>query len=64
MGFTGDLIEERIRKHNSNHKGYTGNMGDWELVYSEVFTEKSLAMKREKEIKKWKSRKSIEKLIG
>ncbi len=64
IGFTGDKLSERIRKHNSNHKGFTGNTGDWELVYQEVFQTKSEAMKREKEIKSWKSRKMIEKLIG
>ena len=64
IGFTGDLLSERIRKHNSNHKGFTGNIGDWELVYQEEFKTKSEAMKREKEIKSWKSRKIIEKLIG
>jgi putative endonuclease len=63
VGFTGDLIEIRIRKHNSNHKGYTGNTGDWKLVYSETFAEKNLAMKREKEIKGWKSKRLIEKLL-
>ena len=63
VGFTGNLIEERIQKHNSNHKGYTGKTGDWKLVYSEVFIEKTLAIKREKEIKEWKSKTQIEKLI-
>jgi len=64
VGFTGDLILERIRKNNSNHKGFTGKSGDWILVYSEKFENKDLAMKREKEIKGWKSRKMIEKLIA
>ncbi len=64
MGYTADVVDERIRKHNSNHKGFTGNTGDWQLVYSEKFIEKSLAIKRGKEIKGWKSRKLIEKLIG
>jgi putative endonuclease len=64
IGFTSDIIEERIRKHNSNHNGFTGNTGDWKLVYSEIYVEKSTAMKREKEIKKWKSRKMIERLLA
>ena len=25
--FTGDELQERIRKHNSNHKGFTGGKG-------------------------------------
>ena len=64
IGFTGDDLAERIRKHNSNHKGFTGNIGDWKIVYQEEFQTKLEAMKREKEIKGWKSRKMIEKLIG
>ena len=64
VGSTGDVLEERIRKHNSNHKGFTGSRGDWELKYSEEFNTKTDAIAREKEIKKRKSRKLIEKLIA
>jgi putative endonuclease len=64
IGFTADDIVERIRKHNSNHNGFTGNTGDWQLVYQEEFQSKADAMAREKQIKNWKSRKLIEKLIG
>ena len=63
VGSTGDTLEERIRKHNSNHKGFTGGVGDWELKYSEGFETKTEVLKWEKEIKNWKSRKLIEKLI-
>ena len=62
IGQTNNL-NERIRKHNSNHKGFTGKIGDWNLVYTEIFISKSDAFKREKEVKKWKSRKMIEQLI-
>jgi len=34
-----------------------------QLVYKEVFDKKDIAMKREKEIKSWKSRKMIGSLI-
>ncbi len=64
IGYTSDNIEERLRRHNSNHKGFTGKANDWKIVYFEKFTEKTLAMKREKEIKKWKSRKKLEDLIN
>jgi len=37
---------------------------DWAIVYSEDYNSKSDAYKRELEIKNWKSRKKIEKLIG
>jgi putative endonuclease len=64
VGFTGDAVEERLRKHNSNHKGFTGGVADWQVVHTEEFNDKQTAMLREKEIKKWKSRKLIEKLVG
>jgi putative endonuclease len=63
IGFTGNEIVERLRKHNSNHKGFTGKTGDWRIVYSEKFNEKKVAMRREKEVKGWKSKILIEKLI-
>jgi putative endonuclease len=28
VGFTGDEIDERLRKHNSNHKGFTGKTAE------------------------------------
>ncbi len=63
VGVTSD-IESRIKKHNSNHKGFTGKANDWELKYSEEFELKSDAMKRESQIKSWKSKTEIEKLIN
>ena len=63
IGYTGDLPEERLRKHNFDHKGFTGGIGDWEIKYTECFSTKEEAMKREQQIKKWKSRILIEKLI-
>ena len=64
IGFTGDDLAERIRKHNTNHRGFTGKTGDWILKYHETFETKTAAMKREAEIKAWKNRKLIEQLIG
>ena len=63
IGITGDIIEERIRRHNSNHKGFTGKTNDWEIVYTKYFENKKDAIAKEKEIKSWKSRLKIEKLI-
>jgi len=63
VGYTSEELSERIRKHNSNHKGFTGGLGDWELKYSECFETKIEASNREKQIKNWKSRLLIEKLI-
>ena len=63
IGSTSNL-EERLNKHNSNHKGFTGGIGDWKIIYSEKFENYNLALKREKQIKNWKSRVMIEKLIN
>ena len=57
-------LNERIKKHNSNHKGYTGKANDWVLLYSEKYESKQEAYAREREIKAWKSKKRIENLIG
>jgi putative endonuclease len=64
IGYTASSLQERLRKHNSNHKGFTGTVNDWEIVYVEEFIDKASAMKREREIKSWKSKKKIEQLIG
>ena len=64
VGSTSDEMEERLRKHNSNHKGFTGGYGDWKVVHIEVFPTNTEALAREKQIKKWKSRKLIENLIS
>ena len=63
IGHTTDL-QQRLVKHLSNHKGFTGRTNDWVIVYQEIFDSKEQAYKREREIKNWKSRKMIEKLIG
>ncbi len=57
-------VQVRLKKHNTNHSGFTGKTGDWELKYTEEYLDKTSALKREKQIKDWKSRKMIEKLIS
>ncbi|MFO8088161.1 MAG: GIY-YIG nuclease family protein, partial [Bacteroidales bacterium] len=50
LGHSQDLVD-RLRKHNSNHKGFTGKANDWEVVYSESYSNKSDAYARELQIK-------------
>jgi len=64
VGYCQDAIENRIKKHNSNHGGFTGKIGDWELKYTENYPTKKEAIQREKQIKGWKSRSMLEKLIS
>ena len=63
VGHTSDELEERLRKHLSNHSGFTAKAKDWKIVYHELFPDKSLAYKRELQIKSWKSKVKILQLI-
>ncbi|RRO17171.1 GIY-YIG nuclease family protein [Flavobacteriaceae bacterium 14752] len=64
VGHSCIALEERLKKHNTNHKGYTGKTNDWEVVYFEIFDSKKEAYSREREIKSKKSKKHITKLIA
>jgi len=56
IGFTSDL-ETRLKSHNElATKGWTIKFRPWVLVYSEIFSTKPEAMKREKELKSAKGR--------
>ena len=46
IGHTGDDLSERIRRHNTDHRGFTGGVGDWSLVYQEAFQSKTEAFLR------------------
>ena len=64
IGHSCENLQKRLRKHLSNHKGFTSKTKDWAIVYSEIFNSKSSAYKRELEIKAWKSKSKIQKLIN
>lgn len=64
IGHTQDDLEQRIRRHLSNHDGFTAKAKDWQLVFQLTFNSKAEAHDMERKIKKWKSRKAIEKLIS
>ena len=55
---------KRLLEHNGGISEYTSKASDWLLKFSESYSTRDLAMKREKEIKKKKSRKYIEWLIN
>ncbi len=63
IGFTSDM-EQRIMRHNQKSKGFTGNVNDWKIVYTEKYDSKEEAYKRELQIKSWKSRLKIQELIN
>ena len=53
----------RLLRHNGGRSKYTKAGLPWELVYAEYFLTRGEAVKREKAIKRRKSRKYIESLI-
>ena len=63
IGHTGDSLEERLRKHKSDHRGFTSGAKDWEVCYHETFMTKKEAYARERQIKSWKSQSRIRELI-
>ncbi len=63
VGYTTDL-EKRLIEHNSGISKFTSRCSDWEIKYTESFTDRESAIQREKEIKNKKSRKYIEWLIS
>ena len=64
IGHTEDLLEQRLRRHLSGHGGFTGKSKDWVAVYIEAYPSKEEAYARERQVKAWKSRGKIEKLIA
>ena len=63
IGSTGDL-EGRLQRHNTSNHGFTSTGKPWEIKYFESFEDKSLALKREVQLKNWKNRKALEELIA
>ena len=63
VGSTTD-IERRMKEHNRGKEKFTRTSSPWRLVYKEEYGELNQARQREYYIKKMKSRKFIENLIG
>ena len=57
-------LTRRLYEHNIGHSKYTSLGIPWQLVYKEEFSSLTEAKRRESYIKKMKSKKYIEKLIG
>jgi len=55
---------ERLKKHNARNKGFTNQANDWKIVFLKSFQSKSEALALEKQIKGWKSRIKMLKLIN
>lgn len=57
-------LQDRITKHNKGLVKSTKRYVPWEKVYHEIYPTLKEARKREKQIKSWKKRSAIEKLIN
>ncbi|MBN1407642.1 MAG: GIY-YIG nuclease family protein [Calditrichaceae bacterium] len=59
-----DRLDWRLKRHNMGWGRFTKRGIPWKIVQTEYFSSKSDALKRERELKKMKSRKYIETLIN
>ena len=62
IGSTGNL-SDRITRHNSGRSKATKTGIPWKLIYTEAFETRTEAIKREIEIKSWKSHARIMVLV-
>ena len=51
-GYTSQDVDDRLYQHNINYKGFTGKTNDWKVVFTQLFDEKSSALKLESKLKK------------
>jgi putative endonuclease len=63
IGQTQD-IQKRLTYHNANYSKALKNRGPWRLVYSQEYTTRAEAMRRERQIKSWKDRAMTEQLVS
>ena len=57
-------LHERVAYHNANYSRSLKNRGPWKLIYFESFSTRAEAMRRERQIKSWKDRSMIERLVS
>jgi len=63
IGCTDGSVEERLRKHLTNHKGFTAKAKDWLVVHTERYSDKKNALSRVRQLKSWKRCIKVEELI-
>jgi putative endonuclease len=62
IGQTNNLCK-RLEQHNSGYSKSTKSEIPWELVYKEVYNNRSEAMKRERQLKSFKSKSYLNEII-
>ena len=63
IGQTQD-VPERLSYHNANYSKSMKNRAPWRLVYTEQYKTRGEAIFRERQVKSWKDRRMIEKLLS
>jgi putative endonuclease len=58
-----DDVSQRLSGHQRGQTRYTRSRGPWVLVYQESYPTLSEAQRRERQLKSWKSHRSIQELI-
>jgi putative endonuclease len=56
-------LGKRLAEHERGHSPYTRDRGPWVLAYSEDYATLLEARRRERQIKSWKSSRSVQELI-
>ena len=57
-------VAARVAYHNANYSVSLKNRGPWTLVHTEQYASRSEAVRREHQIKSWKDRRMIAKLLS
>ena len=57
-------VTTRLAYHNANYSVSLRNRGPWRLVQTEESATRSEAVRRERQIKSWKDRRMIQRLLG
>jgi len=63
IGYTNKTPKERLIEHNSGSNKWTRANKPFELVYKEIFSDKTIARKREKFLKSGQGRKFLDSFI-
>ena len=56
-------VPTRVAEHNRGQSPYTRGRGPWTLVYQEEYETLSEARRRERQLKSWKSHRSLQGLV-
>ena len=58
-----DHLERRLEEHNRGKNNSVKNKGPFELIYKEVYADRLTAIRREREIKRYKGGNAFKKLL-